>query len=319
MSERAKDELEIFTGNSNPALAREVSEHLGVRMGEVEVGRFPDGEVMVEVRENVRGGDCFVLQSICTPPNENLMELLLLMDALRRASAKRITAVIPYFGYARQDRKVAPRVPISAKLVADVITTAGAQRVLTVDLHAGQIQGFFNIPVDNLYAMPVLIQYLRKRLEGRRVSVVSPDAGGVERARAFARRLNANLAIIDKRRPRASEVAEMQLVGEVRDSSALLVDDMIDTAGTITEAAKVVMNAGATEVLACATHPILSDPACERLNRSSLKELITTNTIPLRAKAQAELGALKVLSVASLIAEAIRRIHNEESVSSLFT
>jgi ribose-phosphate pyrophosphokinase len=318
MPERAKDELEIFTGSSNPALAREVCEHLGVRLGEAEVGRFPDGEVMVEVRENVRGGDCFVLQSICTPPNDNLMELLLLMDALRRASAKRITAVIPYFGYSRQDRKVAPRVPISAKLVADVVTASGASRVLTVDLHAGQIQGFFNIPVDNLYAMPVLIQYLRKRLEGRRVSVVSPDAGGVERARAFARRLNANLAIIDKRRPRASEVAEMQLVGEVRDSSALLVDDMIDTAGTITEAAKVVMNAGATEVLACATHPILSDPACERLNKSNLKEMITTNTIPLRAKAQAELGSLKVLSVASLIAEAIRRIHNEESVSSLF-
>ncbi|MFZ1122861.1 MAG: ribose-phosphate pyrophosphokinase [Candidatus Binataceae bacterium] len=310
MPERAKDELEIFTGSSNPALAREVCEHLGVRLGEAEVGRFPDGEVMVEVRENVRGGDCFVLQSICTPPNDNLMELLLLMDALRRASAKRISAVIPYFGYSRQDRKVAPRVPISAKLVADVITAAGASRVLTVDLHAGQIQGFFNIPVDNLYAMPVLIQYLRKRLDGRRVSVVSPDAGGVERARAFARRLNANLAIIDKRRPRASEVAEMQLVGEVRDSSALLVDDMIDTAGTITEAAKVVMNAGATEVLACATHPILSDPACERLNKSNIKEMITTNTIPLRAKAQAELGSLKVLSVASLIAEAIRRIHN---------
>jgi ribose-phosphate pyrophosphokinase len=289
-----------------------------VRLGEAEVSRFPDGEVMVEVRENVRGGDCFVLQSICTPPNENLMELLLLMDALRRASAKRISAVIPYFGYSRQDRKVAPRVPISAKLVADVITAAGASRVLTVDLHAGQIQGFFNIPVDNLYAMPVLIQYLRKRLEGRRISVVSPDAGGVERARAFARRLNANLAIIDKRRPRASEVAEMQLVGEVHDSSALLVDDMIDTAGTITEAAKVVINAGATEVLACATHPILSDPACERLNKSMLKELITTNTIPLRAKAQAELSSLKVLSVASLIAEAVRRIHNEESVSSLF-
>jgi ribose-phosphate pyrophosphokinase len=318
MPERAKDELEIFTGSSNPALAREVCEHLGVRLGEAEVGRFPDGEVMVEVRENVRGGDCFVLQSICTPPNDNLMELLLLMDALRRASAKRISAVIPYFGYSRQDRKVAPRVPISAKLVADVVTAAGASRVLTVDLHAGQIQGFFNIPVDNLYAMPVLIQYLRKRLDGRRVSVISPDAGGVERARAFARRLNANLAIIDKRRPRASEVAEMQLVGEVRDSSALLVDDMIDTAGTITEAAKVVMNAGANEVLACATHPILSDPACERLNKSNIKEMITTNTIPLRAKAQAELGSLKVLSVASLIAEAIRRIHNEESVSSLF-
>src|SRR5712671_2599463 len=318
MPERAKDELEIFTGSSNPALAREVCEHLGVRLGEAEVGRFPDGEVMVEVRENVRGGDCFVLQSICTPPNDNLMELLLLMDALRRASAKRISAVIPYFGYSRQDRKVAPRVPISAKLVADVVTAAGASRVLTVDLHAGQIQGFFNIPVDNLYAMPVLIQYLRKRLEGRRVSVVSPDAGGVERARAFARRLNANLAIIDKRRPRASEVAEMQLVGEVRDSSALLVDDMIDTAGTITEAAKVVMKAGASEVFAVATHPILSDPACDRLNKSNIIEIVTTNSIPLRAKTQAELSNVKVLSVATLLAEAIQRIHKEESVSSLF-
>jgi len=267
MSDRVKDQLEVFTGNSNHALAREVTEHLGVKMGEAEVGRFPDGEVMIEVRENVRGGDCFIIQSICTPPNENLMELILLTDALRRASAGRITAVIPYFGYSRQDRKVAPRVPISAKVVADLITTAGVNRVLTVDLHAGQIQGFFNIPVDNLYAMPVLINYLRKRIDGRKVSVVSPDAGGVERARAYARRLNANLAIIDKRRRRASEVAEMQLVGEVKDSIALLVDDMIDTAGTITEAAKVVANAGATEVIAVATHPILSDPACDRLNK----------------------------------------------------
>ena len=318
MSERAKDELEIFTGNSNPALAREVCEHLNVRLGEAEVGRFPDGEVMVEVRENVRGGDCFVLQSVCTPPNENLMELLLLIDALRRASAKRITAVVPYFGYSRQDRKVAPRVPISAKLVADLITTSGAARVLTVDLHAGQIQGFFNIPVDNLYAMPVLIQYLRRRVEGQKISVVSPDAGGVERARAFARRLNADLAIIDKRRRRASEVAEMRLVGEVKDTVAVLVDDMIDTAGTITEAARVVSAAGAREVIACATHPILSDPACDRLSHSAIKELITTNTIPLRAKAQAEMANLKVLSVGGLLAEAIRRIHNEESVSSLF-
>jgi ribose-phosphate pyrophosphokinase len=319
MSERAKDELEIFTGNSNPALAREVCQHLNVKLGMAEVGRFPDGEVMVEVHENVRGGDCFVLQSTCSPPNDNLMELLLLMDALRRASAKRITAVIPYFGYSRQDRKVAPRVPISAKLVADLITTAGASRVLTIDLHAGQIQGFFNIPVDNLYAMPVLVQYLRRQIDGKKVSVVAPDAGGVERARAFARRLNANLAIIDKRRQRASEVAEMNLVGEVRDSVALLIDDMIDTAGTITEAAKVIMAAGATEVIACATHPILSDPACERISKSVIKELVTTNSIPLKARTQAELSNLKVLSVASLIAEAIRRIHNEESVSSLFS
>ncbi len=318
MSERAKDELELFTGNSNPALAREVCENLGVRLGQAEVSRFPDGEVMVEVRENVRGGDCFVLQSVCSPPNDNLMELLLLMDALRRASAKRITAVIPYFGYARQDRKVAPRVPISAKLVADLITTAGASRVMTVDLHAGQIQGFFNIPVDNLFAMPVLIPYLRKRIDAQKVTVVSPDAGGVERARAFAARLNANLAIIDKRRRRASEVAEMQLVGEVRGSTAVLIDDMVDTAGTLTEAARVVAAAGAFEVLACATHPILSDPASERLSHSIIKELVTTNTIPLRAKAQAELSNLRVLSVAGLIAEAVRRIHNEESVSSLF-
>lgn len=319
MSERAKDELEIFTGNSNPALAREVAESLQVRMGQAEVGRFPDGEVMVEVRENVRGGDVFVIQSTCTPPNENLMELLLLMDALRRASAKRITAVIPYFGYGRQDRKVAPRVPISAKLVADLVTTSGASRVLTIDLHAGQIQGFFNIPVDNLYAMPVLIGYLRKRLDNQKVVVISPDAGGVERARAFARRLNAGLAIIDKRRVRASEVAEMRLVGEVKDAVGVLVDDMIDTAGTITEAAKVVSNAGAVEVFAVATHPILSDPACERLNKSNISEIIVTNSIPLRAKAQAELAKLKVLSVAPLVAEAIRRIHNEESVSSLFS
>jgi len=319
MAERAKDELEIFTGNSNPALAREVCESLGARLGEIDVGRFPDGEVMVEVRENVRGGDCFVIQSICTPPNENLMELLLVMDALRRASAKRITAVIPYFGYSRQDRKVAPRVPISAKVVADVITAAGASRVLTVDLHAGQIQGFFNIPVDNLYAMPVLIQYLRKRIDNDRISVVSPDAGGVERARAFARRLNADLAIIDKRRKRASEVAEMRLVGDVKDSVAVLVDDMIDTAGTITEAARAVLEAGATEVMACATHPILSDPACERLSKSKITEIVSTNSIPLRAKAQAELPNLKILSIAGLLAEAVRRIHNEESVSSLFS
>jgi ribose-phosphate pyrophosphokinase len=318
MSERAKDELEVFTGNSNVAVAKEVCEHLKVSLGEADVGRFPDGEVVVEIRENVRGGDCFVIQSTCSPPNDNLMELLLIMDALRRASAKRITAVLPYFGYSRQDRKVAPRVPISAKLVADVITDAGASRVLTVDLHAGQIQGFFNIPVDNLYAMPVLINYLRRRVEGRKVSVVSPDAGGVERARAFARRLNADLAIIDKRRRRASEVAEMRLVGEVRDTTAVLVDDMIDTAGTITEAAKVVIEAGANEVIACATHPILSDPACERLKHSNIKELITTNSIPLKPKALAELPNLKVLSVGGLIAEAIRRIHNEESVSSLF-
>src|SRR5207253_7766632 len=219
-----KDEIKIFAGNSNRALANAISLYVGVPLGGAEIGRFSDGEVQVEITDNVRGGDVFVMQSTCTPGNDNLMELLLMLDALKRASAKRITAVIPYFGYARQDRKVAPRVPISAKLVADLITTAGISRVLTVDLHAGQIQGFFNIPVDNLYAMPVLVQYLRKRLDAQRITVVSPDAGGVERARAFARRLNADLAIIDKRRQRASEVTDMRLVGEVRDSFALLVD-----------------------------------------------------------------------------------------------
>jgi ribose-phosphate pyrophosphokinase len=318
MAERVKDEIEIFTGTSNPALAREVCEHLSISLGLAEVGRFPDGEIMVEVRQNVRGGDCFVLQSIAGSPNDSLMELLLLSDALRRASAKRITAVIPYFGYARQDRKVAPRVPISAKLVADLVTVSGAARVLTVDLHAGQIQGFFNIPVDNLYAMPVLVKYLRERIEGRKVTVVSPDAGGVERARAAAARLNAGLAIIDKRRRRASEVAEMQLVGEVSDSVAVLVDDIIDTAGTIVEAAKVVVAAGASEVIACATHAIFSGPACERLKRSNISEIITTNSVALAPHIRDELPNLRIISVAGLLAEAIRRIHDEESVSVLF-
>src|SRR5271156_1714786 len=249
MAERAKDELEIFTGNSNPALAREVCEHLNVKLGEAEVGRFPDGEVMVEVHENVRGGDCFVIQSTCSPPNDNLMELLLLMDALRRASAKRITAVIPYFGYSRQDRKVSPRVPISAKLVADLITAAGASRVLTVDLHAGQIQGFFDIPVDNLFATPVLLKAMQDRLRDGPVAVVSPDPGGVERARAFAKRLNATLAIIDKRRARANEVAEMRVVGDVEGQTAVIVDDIVDTAGTLATAAAALRDAGATEVI----------------------------------------------------------------------
>src|SRR6516165_490751 len=317
MSERVKDQLEIFTGNSNPALAREIAEHLGVKLGQVEVGRFPDGEVMVEVRENVRGGDCFVIQSTCTPPNENLMELLLVMDALRRASAGRITAVIPYFGYARQDRKVAPRVPISAKLVADLITTAGASRVLTVDLHAGQIQGFFDVPVDNVYATPVLLQYMRNRLGDREVTVVAPDAGGVERARAFAKRLDANLAIIDKRRIRPNVVAEMQIIGDVDGRSAVIVDDMVDTAGTLCTAAVAVRAAGAPAVLACATHPVLSGPAVSRLAESAIDELVVTDTIPL-GKEAAQLEKITVLPVAPLLAEAIRRTHDEASISSLF-
>src|SRR6204780_2412322 len=317
MSERTKDELEIFTGNSNPALAREVAEHLGVKLGEVEVGRFPDGEVMVEVRQNVRGGDCFVIQSTCTPPNENLMELLLVMDALRRASAGRITAVMPYFGYARQDRKVAPRVPISAKLVADLITTAGASRVLTVDLHAGQIQGFFNIPVDNLFATPVLLHYVRERLNHDQVSVVSPDAGGVERARAFAKHLNAGLAIIDKRRTEANVAEVMHIIGDVEEKHCLIVDDLIDTAGTLVKAAEALLKHGALTVRACATHAVLSGPAVERLDTSCLQEVVVTNSIPLRDDAM-RCGRIKTLSVAPLLARAIQSIHEDGAVSTLF-
>jgi len=282
-----------------------------------DVRRFSDGEVMVEIAENVRGGDVFVIQSTCTPVNDNLIELLLMLDAFRRASAMRITAVVPYYGYARQDRKVAPRVPISAKLVADLITTSGASRVLTVDLHAGQIQGFFNVPVDNLFATPVLLAYLRPRLNHNEVCVVSPDAGGVERARAFAKHLDAALAIIDKRRARANEVAEMHIVGDVHERTAILVDDMVDTAGTLATAAAALQKNGARAVIACCTHAVLSGEAIARIDRSALSELIVTDTIPLSACARG-CSKIKVLSVAHLLGEAIRRTHDEESVSSLF-
>jgi ribose-phosphate pyrophosphokinase len=312
-----KDEIKIFTGNSNRPLAEAICAYVGVPLGHAEVGRFSDGEVQVEITENVRGGDVFVIQSICTPPNDHLMELLLMLDAFKRASAHRITAVVPYYGYARQDRKVAPRVPISAKLIADLITTAGASRVLTVDLHAGQIQGFFDVPVDNVYANPVLLEYLRERIGRRDVTVISPDAGGVERARAFAKRLEANLAIIDKRRTRPNEVAEMQIIGEVDGRVAVIVDDIIDTAGTLCAAAEAVRGAGAPIILACATHPVLSGPAIPRLTRSNIDELIVTDTIPLRPEG-AKLPKLRVLSVATLIGEAIRRTHDEASISSLF-
>ena len=312
-----KDEIKIFAGNSNRPLADAICRCVGVPLGKAEVGRFSDGEVQVVIDENVRGGDVFVLQSTCTPTNDHLMELLLMLDAFKRASARRITAVIPYYGYARQDRKVAPRVPISAKLVADLITTAGASRVLTVDLHAGQIQGFFDVPVDNVYATPVLLPYLRGRVGRREVTVISPDAGGVERARAVARRLDANLAIIDKRRARPNEVAEMQIIGEVDQRVAVLIDDMVDTAGTLCAAADAVRSAGAPLVFACATHAVLSGTAIARLASSSLDELIVTDTIPLGAEA-AGLAKLRVLSVASLLGEAIRRTHEEDSISSLF-
>jgi ribose-phosphate pyrophosphokinase len=322
-----RDALKIFAGNSNRPLAQEICVRLDVPLGAAEISRFSDGETAVEITENVRGGDVFVVQSICTPGNDNLMDLLLMLDAFKRASANRITAVIPYYGYARQDRKIAPRVPISAKLVADLLTTAGASRVLTVELHAGQIQGFFNIPVDNLFSTPVLLPYLRSRIGREQATVVSPDAGGVERARAFAKRLGASLAVIDKRRARPSEtkmpgranleVAEMHIIGEVEGRVAVIVDDIVDTAGTLTAAVAAVHEAGAQTVFACCTHPVLSGPAIERIQGSVLEELVVTNSVPLRPEAEG-IDKVQVLSIGQLIAEAIRRIHNEESISSLF-
>ncbi len=309
-------ELKLFSGNANLALAREITNYLGIRLGEATVSSFSDGEIRVKIDENVRGSDVFLVQSCCTPVNDSIMELLIMMDALKRSSATRVTAVLPYFGYARQDRKDEPRVPITAKLVADLITTAGADRVLTMDLHAGQIQGFFNIPVDNLYALPVLLDYMAKQ-SGSNLVVVSPDAGGVERARAFAKRLQANLAIIDKRREGPNNARVMNIIGDVSGRDALLVDDLIDTAGTIIQAAQACKDQGARRVWAGCTHPVLSGQAMERLTQSCLDEVVVTNTIPLQGKDQ-QYPKLRVLSVAPLLGEAISRIHEEESVSSLF-
>ncbi|MBI3398604.1 MAG: ribose-phosphate pyrophosphokinase [Deltaproteobacteria bacterium] len=310
------DKLKIFTGNSNPALAMDICKHLGVLLGKAEVKSFSDGEVCVEIKESVRGMEVYVIQSTCTPVNKNLMELLIMLDALKRASAYAITAVIPYYGYARQDRKVAPRTPITSKLVADLITVAGATRVLCMDLHAGQIQGFFNIPVDNLYATPVLLEHIQKNYRDNTV-IVSPDAGGVERARAFAKRLGTSFAMIDKRRP-APNVAEiMNIIGDIDGKICILLDDMIDTAGTITQGAEALMKQGAKEVYACCTHPVLSGPAIGRLKKSSIKEVLVTNTIPLSDEAKS-LNKIKSLTVAPLLGEAIKRIHYGESVSSLF-
>lgn len=311
------NDLILFTGNSNRKLAEAIAENLDVSLGGAEIGRFSDGEVQVEITDNVRGRDVFVVQSTCTPTNDNIMELLLMLDAFKRASAMRITAVIPYYGYARQDRKVAPRVPISAKLLADIITASGASRVLTVDLHAGQIQGFFDVPVDNVYATPVLLEQIRERLGTGPLTVIAPDAGGVERARAYAKRLDANLAIIDKRRARAGVVAEMQIIGDVGDRPAVIVDDLVDTAGTLCAAAGAVRDAGAPLVMACATHAVLSGPAIERVEGSALAELVVTDTIPLQPRALAS-GKIVVRTVAGLLAEAIRRTHREDSISSLF-
>ncbi|MBI4208787.1 MAG: ribose-phosphate pyrophosphokinase [Deltaproteobacteria bacterium] len=310
------NKLKIFAGNSNPKLANDICRSLRITLGAAEVRRFSDGEVFVEIQENVRGVDVFLIQSTCPPTNDHLMEVLVMTDALKRASAGRITTVLPYYGYARQDRKVAPRTPISAKLVANLFTAAGTDRILTVDLHAGQIQGFFDIPVDNLYAAPVLVPYLQNRIKNSAV-VVSPDAGGVERARAFAKRLNATLAIIDKRRIKANVAEVMHIIGDVEGKKTILVDDMVDTAGTLTQAASALIEKGAAEVYACSTHAVLSGEAIERLKASKIVEFIVTDTIPLSPEAQA-LTNIKVLSIAGLLGEAMKRIHDGESVSSLF-
>jgi len=307
----------MFCGNSNPALAEKICANLGIPLGQAKVKNFSDGEIMVEIGENVRGRDIYVVQSTCFPTNNNLMELLIMMDALKRASAATITAVIPYYGYARQDRKVAPRTPITSKLVADLITTAGADRMVTIDLHAGQIQGFFNIPVDNLYAAPVILEHLKRCFANDHIVMVSPDAGGTERARAFAKRLECTLAIIDKRRTGPNVAEVMHLVGDVKDKIAIILDDMIDTAGTLTQAASALKQHGARTIYACATHGVLSGPAIDRINASDIEEVVITNTIPLGEK-EALTSKIKVLSIAELLAETIRRIHEDESVSSLF-
>jgi len=310
--------LSIFAGNANPGIAEEICQYVEIPPGRADVTHFSDGEIYVEINENVRGLNAFVVQSTCTPVNQGLMELLIMIDALKRASAGSIVAVVPYFGYARQDRKVRPRTPITAKLVADLITTAGADRVVSMDLHAGQIQGFFNIPFDHLYAMPIFIDYMRTAgLTGENTIVVSPDAGGVERARAYSKRLGADLAIIDKRRsaPGVSEV--MNIIGDVRGKKAVIVDDIIDTAGTLCNAARAIIENGALSVEACTTHPVFSGKAIERITASPLSRVTVTNTIGLTPEGQA-CDKIKVLSVGRLLGEAVKRIHHGDSISSLF-
>ncbi len=310
--------MKVFTGRANSALALSICDYLDMELGRADVRNFSDGEIYVELGENVRGEDVFVVQPTCAPANTNLMELLILLDTIRRASAKRITAVVPYYGYARQDRKVKPRTPITAKLVADLVEIAGANRLLCADLHSGQIQGFFNIPVDNLFAMSVLLDDLRRVLPADgKVAVVSPDPGGVERARAYAKRLGGELAIADKRRPRENVAEIFHIVGDVRDRTAVIVDDIVDTAGSLTETAKAVMAAGARRVYAAVTHPVLSGPAVKRIEESPLESVVVTDSIPLRPDAVA-CEKITVTPIAALFGEAIRRTHNEESVSSLF-
>jgi ribose-phosphate pyrophosphokinase len=308
--------MAIFAGNSNPDLVQTICDYLSLPLGGAEVKTFSDGEIQIEIHENVRLKDIFVVQSTCSPVNDNLVELLLMIDAFNRSSAKKITAVIPYYGYSRQDKKVAPRVPISAKLVADMITVAGADRIITMDLHAGQIQGFFNIPVDNLFAAPVLIEYIRNNFRDHMV-IVSPDAGGAERARAFAKRLNADLAIIDKRRDAPNQAKAMAVIGDVTDKVAIILDDMADTAGTLTEAAEALKTAGAREIHACCAHAVLSGPAIERITDSVLKSMVVTDTIPLSENAAA-CDKIKVLTISQLVGEAIIRSYRGDSVTSLF-
>jgi len=313
---RLSSELAILSGNANPTLAKEICQAMKVPLSNSFVGRFSEGEIRVKINENVRGKDTFVIQPTCPPTNDNLMELLIMIDALKRASARRITAVIPYYGYARQDRKDQPRVPITAKLVANLITTAGADRVLTMDLHAGQIQGFFDIPLDQLYAIRVFEQYLKRKRLTKKIVVVSPDVGGIKMARAYAKRFGAGLAIVDKRRTTPESTEVMHILGEVKGKECLLVDDLIATGSSIVEAATAVKRAGATAVYACVTHPILSGAALSHIGQSVLKELIVTNTIPIPPEKRHP--KIAVLSVASLLAEAIQRIHYEHSISSLF-
>ena len=309
--------LTIFSGNANRELAQAICRYVETPLGRAEVTRFADGEIYVEINENVRGVNCFVVQPTCAPANDNLMELLVMIDALKRASAGSIIACIPYFGYARQDRKTKPRTPISARLVADLLTAAGVDRVLSIDLHAGQIQGFFNIPVDHLYALPVLMDELRGRFVDQQAVIVSPDAGGVERARAYSKRLGTSLAIIDKRRPAPNVSEVVNIIGDVRGKDAIIIDDMVDTAGTLCAAAQAVKAQGARTVYACATHGVLSPPAIDRIMASPLEELIVTDTIAVRPDVRA-CPKVKVLSVARLLGEAVKRIHHGDSISSLF-
>ena len=314
-----RHDYRVFAGNSNRPLAEAICRDLGRPMSKADVGRFSDGEIQVEIAENVRGLDTFIIQSTSPDANTNLMELLIMTDALKRASSGSITAVIPYYGYARQDRKVAPRVPITAKLVADLIEAAGATRVVSMDMHAGQIQGFFNVPFDHLYAAPVLLDHMRRRFDGRadEVVIVSPDAGGVERARAYSKRLGSSLGIVDKRRTRANEAEIMNVIGEVQGKVAVLLDDMIDTAGTLTQAANALVDKGAARVFAYATHAVLSGPAVDRITKSPIEEVVVTDTIAPRPEALA-CKKIRVLTVAGLLAEAMRRIHSADSLSSLF-